>query len=63
MDAEYLDRLEPLCQPTGDLASRLFRYGPDAGPELDGQVAIWQVEIRGDDALELIRLARIALDR
>lgn len=63
MDLAYLDRLADAVKPDGDMVTRVFRFSddPDTPPDVVGQVAIWQVEMRGDDALELIRLARLGL--
>lgn len=59
MDEEYLSRLEAGCQPEGgDLVCNVFRFTEGAD---EGEIGLWQVKVRGDDALELIRLAREAL--
>lgn len=55
MDNDYLDRLEQFVQVEGEATTKVYRFD-------GGAVAIWQVEIRGDDVLELIRLARAALE-
>lgn len=58
MDADYLDRLTEGVQPDGDLVASVFRFSEG---DLEGEVAIWQVQVRGDDMLEVLRLARLGL--
>jgi hypothetical protein len=61
LDPEYLDRLEAGIHPeSGDMVVRRWTYedGDDAG-----KVAIWQVQVRGDDVLALIRTARSSMQQ
>jgi hypothetical protein len=61
IDDTYLDTLEvAITPPNGPLVTRVFRFAdsvdgePPCPPDVLGRIALWKVDVRGDDVQLLI---------